>query len=1058
MKKNIDSHIQRPVLYLTLSCLLIIFHINTVFANPKDDTIRIGMFQNKPLSYLDEKGNAQGIYPDVLRAIAKNENWKLEFLSDTWSGNLDKLKEGKIDLMVSIVYSEERDQIFDFSNEPVVTAWGQVYSSKDSGIYSILDLEGKTVAIMKKDINARNFIDLCQKFNVNCHFIEATIYPEVCELILSNNADAGVINNINGEFLKRSYNIYSTPIMFSPIRAVFASPENKNRELLTRIDQTLSNWQVDRESEYYSILNKWFGVTKGSGSFPYKLITIIILIACGISLLLFAWMRLLKKQVNIKTKSLRESEEKYRLLFNSSNDAVFVHQPSEDGKLNPFIEINDVASQMYGYTRNELKQLTPEDLIKQHQLPELTRQVNKLRNNGHSIFEIIHKTKKGFEFPVEVSAYLFDFKDKTTILSIIRNITKRKNAEKALLESEEKYRLLVENQTDLVVKVDPDGKFQFISGSYCDMFGKTESELIGKTFMPMVHPEDQESTAKAMEELIKPPYTAYMEQRAMTKDGWRWLAWIDNALLDENGNIVSIIGIGRDITDRKKMEFALKASQETFLTVLDGINATVYVSDMDTHEILFMNQYMKDAFGKDYTGQKCWKVFRDNSGPCTFCTNKKLLDKNGEPSGVQIWNDKNPRLNRWYINQDRAIKWTDGRYVRLQIATDITDLKNMESELSQAHKMESIGTLAGGIAHDFNNILGIIIGNAELALDDTPDWNPAFENIMEIKTASLRAKDVVRQLLSFSRKTEQEQKPQDIVPVIKESLKLIRSSVPSSIDIHEHIPDVAPAILADATQIHQVIINLCTNSSHALGEDGGLIEVTVRHLEITGKNIDQYKNQKTGSFLELIIRDTGTGIDPDAREKIFDPYFTTKDIGKGTGMGLSVVHGIVKNHNGNIYVDSKPGKGTSFFILFPVLLSQQVKTTEMRVENRKTGSENILFVDDETAIVAMTKQVLTKLGYQVEIYTDPTLALEDFKSRPDFFDIIISDMTMPQMNGLKLSEKIRELRPMVPVIICTGHSSSIDKERADSMGISEIAMKPVSITEIGKLIRKVLDS
>ncbi len=230
------------------------------------------------------------------------------------------------------------------------------------------------------------------------------------------------------------------------------------------------------------------------------------------------------------------------------------------------------------------------------------------------------------------------------------------------------------------------------------------------------------------------------------------------------------------------------------------------------------------------TGETCWESYRGGSGPCVHCPNKKLVDEQGKSTGVVVWQTQNPVTDKWYINYDRAIEWTDGRLVKIQIATDITQLKKMEEELRQSHKMESIGTLAGGIAHDFNNILGIIIGNAELALDDISDWNPPFKNIMEIKTASLRAKDVVRQLLSFSRKTEQEQKPLDLPMVIDESLNLIKSSIPSNIEIRKDIPKTCNAILADATQIHQVLINLYTNAAHAIGEGGAVLAVGIRTL------------------------------------------------------------------------------------------------------------------------------------------------------------------------------------------------------------------------------------
>ncbi len=522
--------------------------------------------------------------------------------------------------------------------------------------------------------------------------------------------------------------------------------------------------------------------------------------------------------------------------------------------------------------------------------------------------------------------------------------------------------------------------------------------------------------------------------------------------------VITIVALILNILRRTRAEEALRVSHERFLTVLNSLDATIYVADMETYEILFINKYMIESFGKDMTGEICWDVFRGDSRPCPHCTNKQLIDKNKNPTGVCVWQGKNPITGKWYINYDRAIEWTDGRMVKLQIATDITDSKMMEEELRQAHKMESIGTLAGGIAHDFNNILSIIIGNAELALDDTPDWNPSHRNIKEIKTASLRAKDVVKQLLSFSRKMEQEQKPIDITNVIKESLSLIRSSVPSSIEIRDNTPESCDTILADSTQIHQVLINLCTNAAHAMSEDGGLLEVSLRKYVIEKRSNSIFKDMTPGNYLELIVADTGTGIEIETCEKIFDPYFTTKEVGKGTGMGLAVVHGIVKNHKGEIYVNSVPGKGTTFTILFPITAKPQEQITKPEaVKPTPSGGETILFVDDEEALVDMAKLILGRLGYTVQISTNPVEALALFEADPTLFDLVISDMTMPQMSGIKLSEKIKEIQNDIPIIICTGHSSLIDEERAKDIGISAFAMKPITMSEIEKLIRGVLD-
>jgi len=369
--------------------------------------------------------------------------------------------------------------------------------------------------------------------------------------------------------------------------------------------------------------------------------------------------------------------------------------------------------------------------------------------------------------------------------------------------------------------------------------------------------------------------------------------------------------------------------------------------------------------------------------------------------------------------------------------------------------MESVGTLAGGIAHDFNNILGIILGNAELAMDDVPEWNPAKFNLKEIRTASLRAKDVVRQLLSFARKTRLEKKPTNIVSIVKESLKLLRSSIPTSIEIHRNISADIDTILADPTQINQVLINLCTNANHAM-PDGGIIDVILKSVELNENVTAQYPDLNPGRYVSLTVSDTGHGIPKEDMDRIFDPYYTTKDVGKGTGMGLAVVHSIVKEHNGIITVKSEPGKGTTFTIFFPAVDKEAVVESEP-YEKLPMGNEKILFIDDEESIVNIARQMLERLGYEVDAKMSSIEALELFRFKPDQFDLVITDLTMPKMTGDKLVREILTIRPDIPVILCTGFSEKIDEKKATALGATDYIEKPVNQHDLAFKVREVLD-
>jgi signal transduction histidine kinase/ActR/RegA family two-component response regulator len=382
--------------------------------------------------------------------------------------------------------------------------------------------------------------------------------------------------------------------------------------------------------------------------------------------------------------------------------------------------------------------------------------------------------------------------------------------------------------------------------------------------------------------------------------------------------------------------------------------------------------------------------------------------------------------------------------------------EKLQARIQQSQKIESIGTLAGGIAHDFNNILGIILGNTELALDNLTEGESTRLNLDEIRKACLRAKDIVRQLLSFARKTDPKRNPIKLIAVVEDSLKFLRATIPTNIDICHDFQAKNDTILADSTQIHQVMINLCTNAFHAMQETGGCLGIKIENVLLEKDSRTSHNDLASGNYLKLTVSDTGHGIIPELKDQIFDPYFTTKEVGKGTGMGLSVVHGIVKSHGGEISVDSKPQKGTTVHIYFPVVEEAPVKETETS-EKLPVGNERILFVDDEESNVYVGRNRLEQLGYQVETRMNPLEALDLFQATPNQFDLLITDMTMPQMTGDQLVKEILKLRPDMPAILCSGFNEKIDEEKATEIGIRQYIEKPYDKRFIAKIVRKVLD-
>ena len=381
--------------------------------------------------------------------------------------------------------------------------------------------------------------------------------------------------------------------------------------------------------------------------------------------------------------------------------------------------------------------------------------------------------------------------------------------------------------------------------------------------------------------------------------------------------------------------------------------------------------------------------------------------------------------------------------------------RNLEARLQQAQKMVAIGTLAGGIAHDFNNILSPIVGHSELFLMDAPKNNAFRGSIQEIHTSALRAKRLVQQILTFSRQENSELQFMKIQPVVKEALKLMRSTIPTSIDIRQEIDADCGIIKADATQIHQIIMNLATNAFHAMEDKGG--ELSVRLREILSDDIERpTPDIAKGPYACLTIADTGVGMDKNLVKKIFDPFFTTKEQGKGTGMGLSVVYGIVSKMGGTIRIFSEPGKGSEFNVYFPLKkpsVDKQVPVSKARLQG---GSEHILLVDDEEVVLKTEKQMLERMGYQVTSYSSSLEALEAFRSHPDEFDLIITDMSMPRMTGEKLAREMIRIQSDIPVLLCTGHSETISEEKAAGLGIKSFLLKPIAMNVLSEKIRELL--
>ena len=539
--------------------------------------------------------------------------------------------------------------------------------------------------------------------------------------------------------------------------------------------------------------------------------------------------------------------------------------------------------------------------------------------------------------------------------------------------------------------------------------------------------------------------------------GWMWVR--GEAEKDSEGKIIGLWGAAQNITERKRNEGKLKLQSEIITRMSEGVS---FVGKDGI--IIYTNPEFEKMFGYD-SGEMIGLHASILNAPTEKHPYEiaeeilKILYNKGVWSG-EIQNLKKDRTSFWSAAKVTAIEHLEYGKSFVSVHTDISELKQAKSEkkkfeakLQQAQKMESIGTLAGGIAHDFNNILSSVLGYTELALGGVEKGTELEDDLQEVRKAGMRAKDLVKQILTFARQSDEADMPIQINIIAKEVLKFIKSSIPSTIQINNKIYSDS-LIMGSSTQIHQVLMNLCTNAAQAMEEKGGMLEVSVNDTTID--KMFMIPNLIPGEYIEIKVSDTGMGIAPQNLHTIFEPYFTTKPVGEGTGMGLAVVHGIIEKYGGKISVNSTIGKGTCFTIYLPITKKRKV---HMHAEKEELphGNENILFVDDEAPIAKMGSKVLEQLGYSVTTRTSSVEALELFKSKPQAFNLVITDMTMPNMTGDQLATEMMNIRSDIPVILCTGYSKKLSEERASEIDIKALAYKPVVKADLAKTVRKVLD-
>ena len=685
---------------------------------------------------------------------------------------------------------------------------------------------------------------------------------------------------------------------------------------------------------------------------------------------------------------------------------------------------------------------------------------------------------------------------------VSRDITARKLAEQKLRESEARFRIMADSSPLVIWVMNARGGIEFVNSTFRKFFGVEMEQLIGEKWQPLVHPDDVEGYLGAYMRAVEEQKPFHARARVRRADGvWRWIESFGAPWISPEGKLMGYVGSSLDITERittemnlrtyrdrledlvrertseleasserlrqeiierRKAEEAIRRSEERYRLVVENANEGIAIVQDGVFRLVnprlaeFIGYAPEDLISKHFEDfihpddrrmviNRHHQRMTGKAVPSTYSF--RVIDREGETKWLEINSVK--------------ITW-EGRPATLNFLADITrriqmekDRKKMEAQLFQTQKIEALGTFAGGIAHDLNNILYPIIINIEMLLADTEEGSDIHDTLKQILSAAYRQRDLVKQILAFSRRSEQKMSPVRIAPLVQETLSLLRASLPSTIELRTHIDDVPDTVMGDATQIQQIILNLCKNAAESLKAQKGVIDVCLTRTRL--EPVEPAQALKPGDYLKITVQDNGRGIPPNILDRLFEPFFTTKEVGKGIGMGLPVAHGIAKKLGGAITVESEPGKGSTFTVYLPAMEEKsRVRSDSGQKPKDAGGKRTILLVDDEQITLSSMQRVLERSGYAVVPVQSGQEALRLFEENPQRFQLVITDLSMPGIDGRELVRRIMAIRPETPVILSTGYGDVITDQEAKSLGIRRMLLKPSNTGELRSVIHQVL--